>query len=162
MVNENTIFSVMREVCNFFIRRDDIRCYEGEVTIDSDYRINIDVPSPYIIIRGSKKNDGLYYMIDEHLIHPRIFVEGDPHPLPETFNGRIWFSYPTQDFIELCEKINTYQLSVNVTAKPIVSESFGSSSRTYSRGSNGGVVTWQENFGNALRSYRNHMFWEIY
>lgn len=162
MVSENTIFTVMREVCNFFIRRDDVRCYEGEVTIDSSFAINIEVPSPYIIIRGSKRNDGLYYMIDEHHIHPRIFVEGDQHPLPETFTGRVWFSYPPQDFLELCENVNRYQMSIDVSAKPIVSESFGSSSRTYSKSASGGVVTWQENFGNALRSYRNHMFWEIW
>ena len=37
MVSENTIFSVMREVCNYFIRRDDIRCYEGNVTIDDNF-----------------------------------------------------------------------------------------------------------------------------
>ena len=64
MLDENTIFTVMREVCNFFIRRDDIRCYEGVVTIDEEQKISIDVPSPYIIIRGSRKNDGLYYMDD--------------------------------------------------------------------------------------------------
>lgn len=162
MVNENTIFTVMREVCNFFIRRDDIQRYEGEVTIDEGGRISIEVPSPYIIIRGSKRNDGLYYMDDEHQIHQRVFVEGGYHPIPETFEGRIWFSYPTQDFLELCESVNRYEMSIDVSAKPVVSESFGSSSRTFARGSSGSIVTWQENFGTALRSYRKNMFWEIW
>lgn len=162
MVDENTLFSVMREVCNYFIRRDDIRCYEGTVSIDDNYNISIEVPSPYIIIRGSKKNDGLYMMENEHRIHPKIFEEGDVHPLEETFKGRIWFSYPTQDFIALCEDITKYSKTVDMSSSPVVSESFGSSSRTYGRSSKGGIVTWQENFGVSLRSYRKNMFEEIW
>lgn len=162
MINENVIFSVMREVCNYFIRRDDIRCYEGKVTIDSDHCISISVPSPYIIIRGSRKNDGLYMMDDEHRIHAKIFEEGDLHPLEETFTGRIWFSYPTQDFIELCNNIGEYQSTVDFTSANVVSESFGSSSRTFAKGNSGGLISWQENFGTSLRSYRKNMFEEIW
>lgn len=162
MVSENILFSVMREVCNYFIRRDDIRCYEGEVTIDDDSNISFDVPSPYIIIRGSRKNDGLYYMDTKRHIHPIIFEEGDVHPVEETFTGRVWFSYPTQDFIALCDDISKYEQNVNFTSPSVVSESFGSSSRTFARGSNGGSITWQENFGVSLRSYRKHMFEEIW
>jgi len=162
MINENIIFSVMREVCNYFIRRDDIRCYEGNVTIDSNRCLSISVPSPYIIIRGSKKNDGLYLMDDEHRVHPRIFVEGDVHPLEETFNGRIWFSYPTQDFIELCGNIGEFQQSTDFTSANLVSESFGSSSRTFAKGNGGGLITWQDSFGTSLRSYRKNMFEEIW
>lgn len=162
MTSENTIFTVMREVCNFFIRRDDIRCYEGTVTIDDDCNISIDVPSPYIIIRGSRKNDGLYYMETDRKIHPIIFEEGDVHPVEETFKGRIWFSYPTQDFLALCRDIDNYSASVEISARPVVSESFGSSSRSYAKGASGGMVTWQENFGTALRSYRKYMFEEIW
>lgn len=162
MINENVIFSVMREVCNYFIRRDDIRCYEGKVTIDSDHCISISVPSPYIIIRGSRKNDGLYMMDDEHRIHAKIFEEGDLHPVEETFTGRIWFSYPTQDFIELCNNIGSYQSTVDFTSANVVSESFGSSSRTFAKGNSGGLISWQENFGTSLRSYRKNMFEEIW
>ena len=162
MINENTLFTVMREVCNYFIRRDDIRCYEGTVTIDDDYGISIEVPSPYIIIRGSRKNDGLYYMEEPNRIHPIIFEEGDVHPVAETFKGRVWFSYPTQDFLALCKDIDKYESSIDVTQSPVVSEHFGSSSRTFAKGSSGGIVTWQENFGTALRSYRKNMFEEIW
>lgn len=162
MIDENTIFTVMREVCNYFIRRDDIRCYEGTVTIDNDFNISINVPSPYIIIRGSRKNDGLYYMDEERKIHPKIFEEGDVHPVPETFEGRIWFSYPTQDFLALCKDINQYTLSVDMSARPVVAEKFGASERSYAQGTSGGSVTWQESFGTALRSYRKYMFEEIW
>ena len=162
MVSENTIFTVMREVCNFFIRRDDIQCYEGTVTIDNDYNISINVPSPYIIIRGSHRNDGLYYMEDSHKIHPIIFHEGDVHPVEETFIGRIWFSYPTQDFLELCKSIDTYESSVDLSSRPVVAEKFGASERSYAKGESGGAVTWQETFGTALRSYRKNMFEEIW
>ena len=162
MINENTIFTVMREVCNYFIRRDDIRCYEGEVKIDCDFNISIKVPSPYIIIRGSRKNDGLYFMDDEHKIHPIIFEEGDVHPVAETFKGRVWFSYPTQDFLALCNDINKYEVSVDMSSRPVVSESFGASSRSYAKGSSGGNITWQESFGTSLRSYRKYMFEEIW
>ena len=162
MVNENTLFTVMREVCNYFIRRDDIRCYEGTVTIDENFRISIDVPSPYIIIRGSKKNDGLYMMDNEHQIHAIVFEEGDVHPVAETFKGRVWFSYPPQDFITLCDDIGKYEKTMTFSASPVVSESFGSSSRSYGRGGSGGIITWQESFGTALRSYRKYMFEEIW
>ena len=162
MISENTIFSVMREVCNYFTRKDDVRCYEGEVTIDEDFRISIDVPSPYIIIRGSHKNDGFYYMDNEHAIHPMIFEEGDVHPVAETFKGRVWFSYPTQDFLALCHDVNQYQMNVDMSQRPVVSEAFGASSRSYARGENGGNVTWQETFGTQLRSYRKNMFEEIW
>ena len=162
MVDENTLFSVMREVCNYFIRRDDVRCYEGKVTIDKDFNLSIDVPSPYIIIRGSRKNDGLYFMETERKVHAKIFEEGDVHPVEETFTGRIWFSYPTQDFIALCQDIGKYTLSNNVVERPVVAEKFGASERSYARGSSGGYITWQENFGTALRSYRKNMFEEIW
>lgn len=162
MVDENTIFSVMREVCNYFIRRDDIRCYEGTVTIDDDHNISIDVPSPYIIIRGSRKNDGLYYMEDDNKIHAKIFEEGDVHPVAETFKGRIWFSYPTQDFLALCSDIGKYSSSMQLSARPVVAEKFGASERSYAKGESGGMVTWQENFGTSLRSYRKYMFEEIW
>ena len=162
MVSENTIFTVMREVCNYFIRRDDIRCYEGTVTIDEEKNISIEVPSPYIIIRGSRKNDGLYFMDTEHKIHPIIFEEGDVHPVPETFKGRIWFSYPTQDFLALCDDVNQYSKSVDITSRPVVAEKFGASERSYAKGESGGSITWQESFGNALRSYRKNMFEEIW
>ena len=162
MTNENIIFSVMREVCNYFIRRDDIRCYEGTVTIDDDGKISIEVPSPYIIIRGSRKNDGLYMMDDEHQIHMVVFQEGDLHPVPETFKGRVWFSYPPQDFLVLCEDINKYDQSVEVGAMNVVSEHFGSSSRTFAQGKSGGAMTWQESFGTSLRTYRKNMFEEIW
>ena len=163
MTNENTLFTVMREVCNFFIRRDDIRCYEGKVTIDDEHNISIDVPSPYIIIRGSKMNDGLYMMETNNRIHPIIFEEGDVHPVPEEFTGRVWFSYPPQDFIALCHNINAYENTVDMSARPLVSESFGSSSRTFaSSSSGGGFVKWQESFGTSLRPYRKYMFEEIW
>ena len=162
MVDENTLFTVMREVCNYFIRKDDIRCYEGSVKIDNKHVISINVPSPYIIIRGSRRNDGLYFMDDEHTIHPIVFEEGDVHPVPETFEGRIWFSYPTQDFIALCDDVNKYTQSIDLTTRPIVAEKFGASERSYAKGESGGSVTWQETFGTALRSYRKNMFEEIW
>lgn len=162
MVDENTLYSVMREVCNYFIRRDDIRCYEGTVTIDDEHRISIDVPSPYIIIRGSKRNDGLYFMDDERHIHAKIFIEGDVHPLPETFEGRVWFSYPTQDFIALCESITRYESSNDLSQRPVVAEKFGASERTYAKSESGGVATWQETYGTSLRAYRKNMFEEIW
>jgi len=162
MVSENTIFTVMREVCNYFIRRDDIRCYEGTVTIDDDFTLSIDVPSPYIIIRGSKKNDGLYYMETDRKVHPIVFEEGDVHPVEETFTGRVWFSYPTQDFLEVCKNIGKYEESVDFSARPVVAEKFGASERSYAKGISGGSISWQENFGTALRSYRKNMFEEIW
>ena len=159
MLDERMIYTVMKEVCNFFTRRDDICRYEGEVTI-KDKELNITVPSPFIIIRGSHRNDGLYYMEDEHRVRPYIFHEGDVHPVDETFTGRVWFCYPTQDFLMICEEIGKFEEQKPVIGG-VVSESFGSSSRSFAQGSNG-TITWRESFGNSLRPYRNHMFEEVW
>lgn len=158
MVDEKIIYTAMKEVCNFFTRKDDIVRYEGIVTI-TDKKISIEVPSPYIIIRGSHKNDGFYYMVDSHTIKPVLFQEGDSHPVDEIFEGRIWFSYPTQDFLSLCEQIASFEAKMPQT--DVVSESFGSSSRSFARGQNG-QITWKEQYGNSLRPYRNHMFEEVW
>lgn len=158
MVDEKTLYAVMKEVCNFFTRRNDIVRFEGEVTI-KDKELSIEVPSPFIIIRGSHRNDGLYYMEDERHIHPYIFHEGDVHPVDETFTGRIWFSYPTQDFLAICEQVAKYDAQRPVTS--VVSESFGSSSRSFAQGQNG-VATWRESYGDSLRPYRNHMYEEVW
>ena len=161
MVDEKVVYMVMKEVCNFFTRRDDVTRYEGNVVI-VDQEINISVPSPYIIIRGSHRNDGLYYMIDEHKIKPVIFQEGDKHPVDETFNGRVWFCYPTQDFLSLCDRITSFQVYQSQTPiTDVVSESFGQSSRTFAQGKNG-LITWKEQYGDSLRPYRNHMFEEVW
>ena len=158
MADEKIIFMVMKEVCNFFTRKDDVVRYEGPVTIQ-DHIISVDVPSPYIIIRGSHRNDGLYYMLQNNKIKPVIFQEGDVHPVDETFDGRIWFCYPTQDFLSLCDKITSFDTKMPQT--DVVSESFGSSSRSFAQGKNG-LLTWKEQYGDSLRPYRNHMFEEVW
>ena len=158
-INEKMLFTMMREVCNFFIRRDDVQRYEGEVTI-KDRALSILIPSPYVIIRGSRHNDGLYAVEEGSKLHPWIFEEGDVHPSDETFIGRVWFSYPPQDFIALCRDVSTFE-STETGHTGVVSESFGSSSRSYAQGANG-RLTWQEQYGNALRTYRTHMFEEIW
>ena len=158
MVDEKTIYTAMKEVCNFFIRSNDVARYEGHVVI-KDKQLNFNVPSPYIIIRGSHKNDGLYLMDDARHIHGTVFYEGDVHPVDEEFEGRVWFSYPTQDFLALCDQIATFQAKMPQT--DVVSESFGSSSRSFAQGQNG-QLTWKEQYGNSLRPYRNHMFEEVW
>lgn len=158
MADEKTIFAAMKEVCNFFTRRGDVVRYEGEVTI-SDNSLSIDIPSPYVIIRGSSRNDGLYYVEHDSTLRPVEFVEGDIHPTDETFTGRVWFSYPTQDFLAICEQIANFE--ANKPSMDVVSESFGSSSRSFAQGSKG-ALTWREQYGDALRPYRNHMFEEVW
>lgn len=158
MLDEKTIYSVMKEVCNFFTRRDDVTHYEGTVTIQ-DKQIDIEVPSPYIIIRGSHRNDGLYHMEDKTRIHPCIFFDGGPYPVDETFTGRVWFCYPTQDFLAICDQISKF--GEQMPSTNVVSESFGSSSRSFAQGENG-QVTWREAFGDSLRPYRNHMYEEVW
>ena len=158
-INEKMLFTMMREVCNFFIRRNDVQRYEGEVTI-KNRTLSIDIPSPYVIIRGSHYNDGLYAVKDGSELFPWIFEEGDVHPTDETFTGRVWFSYPPQDFIALCRDVVAFE-ATETGHTGVVSESFGSSSRSYAQGSNG-RLTWQEQYGTALRTYRTHMFEEIW
>jgi len=158
-INEKMLFTMMREVCNFFIRRDGIQRYEGEVTIH-DQELSIEIPSPYVIIRGSHRNDGLYAVEEGRRLHPIIFEEGDVHPVDEVFVGRVWFSYPPQDFIALCREVSSFE-TAETAHTGVVSESFGSSSRSYAQGSNG-RITWQEQYGGALRSYRTHMFEEVW
>ena len=159
MINESMLFVCMKEVCNFFIPHDDReRMYVGSVSI-SGGNISVEIPSPYIIIRGSQKNDGLYRMENPTHIAAQLFADGSAHPMDETFTGRIWFSYPTPDFLALVSQIGDFQSEMPQT--DVASESFGSSSRSYAQGSNG-RLTWREVYGNSLRPYRNRMFEEVW
>ena len=158
-VDEKMLLNMMREVCNYFIRRDDVQRYEGVVTI-KDNVLSIEIPSPYVIICGSHKNDGLYAVAEGNELVSWEFDDGMEHPVDETFVGRVWFSYPPQDFIAICKEISAFD-SFEKGHSGVVSESFGSSSRSYAQGSNG-HITWQEQYGMSLRPYRKRMFEEIW
>lgn len=144
-----SIEAVMRRVKNFFTRRGE-QPYSGEISITG----NVLTPAPsalWVAIRGSLYHDGVYQCVNGYL-------QGVPEGRPdETFVGVVWQLYPPDDFLALCEEINSYDQKNPVGAYQ--SESFGDYSYTRGTGS-GGVMTWEQAYASALAPYRR-MFTEV-
>lgn len=107
------------------------------------------LPTDYIRIVGSHKNDGVHKISDDDLID-----EGE-------FNGAVWVMSPPKAFLELAKEIDDWQKKyggVDSTAmSPYNSESFGgySYSKGSGSGSSGGAsANWQTTFSGRLNIYR--------
>lgn len=109
------------------------------------------IPTDYIRIVGSHKNDGVHKLSDNDLIDE------------DTFEGAIWVMSPPRAFLDLVDEIEAWQEkngSVNSQAmSPFASESFGGYS--YTKGSNSGSsggsglgTSWQNAYGTRLNAYR--------
>lgn len=111
-------------------------------------------PGMYIAITGSVFHDGVW-KLGEGLTLLDL-PENDPD---ETFFGRVTFLRPPRDFLETCEAIAEFAKKTPVGG--LQSESFGEYSQTRANGKNGGILTWQEAFTDALAPYRR-MFTEVF
>ena len=135
----NTIAAVMREVNNFFNRGHGIAC---EISISGGV-VSPAVNAPYVYIKGSTFHEGLH-----EISHSSILNDNHPN---ETFNGVMWMLYPPNDFLDLCEKIATYNEKTPVSA--LQSEHLNEYSYTMFGGKSGGVLTWQEAFEKRLKPF---------
>ena len=141
---------VCAEVKNFFSY--DIDRHMGDWTISNGVLSpSLDLPTDYIRIIGSKKNNGVHKVSEMQL-------------KDEIFHGAIWIMSPPDDFLNLVSEIEQWEAkyggATGVVSSPYQSESLGAysySMRTggYSSNSSGSSSpTWQNVFKPRLNIYR--------
>lgn len=139
--------NVMRRVRNYFQRG------YTEGTFDITGNVLSPAPAaPWVAIRGSLYHDGVYRCTDGVL---QDMPEGR---MDERFTGVVWHLHPPDDFVSLVEDINAYD--AKNPAGAYQSESFGDYSYTRPSGANGGVMSWETAYADALRPYKR-MFSEV-
>lgn len=115
---------------------------------------SFDIPTDYIRIIGSRKNDGVYKVSD--LVETPLIDEGK-------FHGAIWCMSVPKDFVALCDEIKEWQDKYGgadgIINNPFQSESFGGYSYSKSSGRNGtssseSNPTWKSMFASRLNIYR--------
>ena len=140
---------ICAEIKNYFTYESD-RHIGDYAIIDGIITPSLDIPTDYIRIVGSHKNDGVHKLSDTDLVDE------------DTFHGAIWIMSPPNDFLALVEEIESWQ-EMNGKAdsqamSPYQSESFGGYS--YSKGSGGSGAgsssspTWQSQYAPRLKIYR--------
>lgn len=140
---------ICAEIKNYFTYESD-RHIGDYAIVDGIITPSLDIPTDYIRIVGSHKNDGVHKLSDTDLVDE------------DTFHGAIWIMSPPNDFLALVEEIESWQ-EMNGKAdsqamSPYQSESFGGYS--YSKGSGGSGAgsssspTWQSQYAPRLKIYR--------
>lgn len=149
------INNICLELRNFFCKRGDR--HQGTFRIVSGSLVPaVDIPTDYIRITGSRKNDGVHKRGQNGF---ELVDEGD-------FNGAVWIMSPPADFLALVDEISAWESknggvdSANMS--PFQSESFGGYSYSKSSGGTGNaghssVPTWQSTYANRLNVYRRAM-----
>ena len=145
------VYRVMHECRNFF----------EDGYFKSNFSIEGGEISPHAVFPK-----GSYIAIEDSAFHNSVFKVGEGGALEgvpagvfdEKFTGKVWFLRPPSGFLSLCEEIAAF---IEKTPKGAYqSESFGAYAYTRASGKNGGVLTWQEQFSEALSGYRR-MFTEV-
>lgn len=144
MLNE-----VCAEIRNYFVYKDD-RVFDDFSIVDGEITPTVDIPSDYIRIVGSRKNDGVYKVSEMELTDE------------DEFHGAIWFMNPPADFLETVSEIEAWMEKngdVDSSAmSPFNSESFGGysySKGTSTTGSGGSAgADWRSVYAPRLSQYR--------
>lgn len=141
---------ICAEIRNYFTYESD-KHFGNFAIIDGLITPSFDIPTDYIRIVGSHKNDGVHKISDADLVD-----EGE-------FNGAIWVMSPPKAFLDLAAEIADWQAKnggVESTAmSPFNSESFGGYSYSKSGGyatggSLSGGVSWLSAYSTRLNIYR--------
>ena len=148
MLNE-----ICAEIKNFFTY--DVDKHIGDFSIiDGAIAPSFDIPTDYIRIVGSRKNDGVHVR-DEHGVF-NLIDEGE-------FHGGIWVMSPPADFLALVAEIEAWQAKNggidSQAMSPYNSESFGGYSYSKSSGNSGtggssGGANWSDAYASRLNIYR--------
>ena len=143
---------ICAEIKNYFSYECDRHIGDFSI-VDGHIAPSFDIPTDYIRIVGSRKNDGVhkrgesgFNLVDE-----------------EKFHGAIWVMSPPADFLALADEIASWQeangKADSTAMSPFQSESFGGYS--YSKASGGSsesgtssVPTWQSQYASRLKIYR--------
>lgn len=125
------LLEIMKYIRNFFNAENE----EGTFTI-VDGKVSLPFISRYVLIEGSKFNDGIHECPINALTD-------------EEFTGCITAVNPPDDFLKLVAEIEEYTKKFTVT--PFLSESFGGYS--YQRGTNGkgAPLSWEDVFRDRLK-----------
>lgn len=140
-----SVGQVMRSINNFF---------------ESGYRATTYTIKDGQLLPHELFADGMYIAITGSVFHDGVWQLGENGYLRdypemvsnETFFGRVYFLHPPRDFMKLCADISEFAQKTPVGG--LQSESFGEYSMTRANGKNGGILTWQEAFADALKPYR--------
>lgn len=145
MLNE-----VCAEIRNYFTYSRDIHIADWVIS-NGIITPLLDIPTDYIRIVGSRKNDGVHEVSSMQL-------------QDETFHGAIWIMSPPKDFLTLVSEIESWQASNgtadSVAMSPFNSETLGAYSYSKSgiaRGNNQGAtpnVTWKDVYATRLNRFR--------
>lgn len=142
---------ICAEIKNYFTYESDKR-FGNFAIVNGQIIPSFDIPTDYIRICGSRKNDGV------HVRGENGFDLEDE----DEFHGAIWVMSPPKAFLTLAEEIDAWQVKnggVDSQAmSPFNSESFGGysyskSSRTGGQDS-GNAGTWQSAYSSRLNIYR--------
>ena len=140
---------ICAEIKNYFTYESDKNIGDFAI-IDGSITPPLDLPTDYIRIVGSHKNDGVHKLSDADLVD-----EG-------TFHGAIWVMSLPADFLALAAEIAAWQEKYggvdSQAMSPFNSESFGGYSYSKSAGTGaagiGAANTWQAAFAKRLNIYR--------
>lgn len=133
------LYEVMKYCRNFFPVRGGY--HDGAFVIESgSIDLPFAIPGEYLLIEGSKLNDGVY-------TYPMLDLQD------EEFSGTITELSPDTEFLELVAEIEAYQSKYG-NAGPYQSESFGGYSYSRAQGANGAAASWQTAFQSRLKTWR--------
>lgn len=141
---------ICAEIRNYFTYESD-KHFGNFAIIDGLITPSFDIPTDYIRIVGSHKNDGVHKISDADLVDE------------EEFDGAIWVMSPPKSFLDLAAEIEDWQAKnggVESTAmSPFNSESFGGYSYSKSGGnatggSSSGGASWLSAYATRLNMYR--------
>lgn len=145
MLNE-----VCAEIRNYFTYSRDIHIADWVIS-NGIITPLLDIPTDYIRIVGSRKNDGVHKISEMQLED-------------ETFHGAIWIMSPPKDFLTLVSEIESWQATNgaadSVAMSPFNSETLGAYSYSKSgivRGNNQSAtpnVTWKDVYATRLNRFR--------
>ncbi|MCD7770859.1 MAG: hypothetical protein LUH23_02045 [Oscillospiraceae bacterium] len=129
------IETVCRHIKNYFISE----VHAGEFTISGGAVTDADfMRDGYYLIWGSKYNDAVHLYPDDVLTD-------------EEFSGDIALMNPPEDFLALCEEIETYMASDMASPSPYKKESFGGYSYELEDTE---ANNWQKVFASRLNQWR--------
>lgn len=140
---------ICAEIKNYFTYESD-KHFGSWSIVDGLITPSFDIPTDYIRIVGSHKNDGVHKLSDADLVD-----EG-------TFNGAIWVMSPPKAFLDLAAEIAAWQEKNggidSQAMSPYNSESFGGYSYSKSGGGAGGnsagSADWAGAYAKRLNIYR--------
>lgn len=150
MLNE-----ICAEIKNYFTFEADKHFGDWEIT-GGILTPSFDIPTDYIRIVGSHKNDG---------VHKYTVENGWGLVDEDKFHGAVWVMSVPQDFLSLVSEIEAWQgkngSADSLAMSPFQSESFDGYSYTKASGGrrsdgsgSSGVPTWKSTYASRLNIYR--------